>query len=535
MRLSWMKVRSGMYSVLIVDDEQPVIESITFMLKKYRPELAIAGTAGSGRDAIRKAVESKPDILLIDIKMPGIDGLTALREIRRRVPSITPIITTAYERFDIAQAAFELGVQNYILKPFTREKLIAAVDSAVNRLDRSAGGQGESLRDIERLHSLNAVIEKLFFRSLRLDMEVEDFFGYFHSILPLSTGRGCIGLLSWDRKEPRRAAGNSRETSEKEEFRQAGQQLITQLKYKFSCLGDASEEDILFFFPEHRDGSFLPDKKQIEDICGRFEKPCPPWIFGLGDCVGFEGLCASYRQARRKIENRRSGYSGPENRGFFPVPSAFSASPAFSTSLDGLPEGIKEGRRVFYELILRGRTEDAGEMVRKIAEKAESPHRAARILLDLAYYVEHLQETATGGAEALLRAETREALRSAALDWIEELSDALKAKRQSDIPEVLRRALDYMDRCFSSPVQLSDVADEVGVSSAYLSNLFTRYIGDSFVDQLTERRMEKARQLLAAHRLSVKEISRMVGYQDPNYFSRLFKKQTGVSPTEYHG
>jgi len=162
-----------MYSVLVVDDEQPVLESITFMLEKFRPELKIAGTAASGKEAIRMAIETKPDIILIDIRMPGIDGLTALREIKKRIPSITPIITTAYERFDIARAALELGVQNYILKPFSREKLISAVDGAIHSLDRRSGGQGESLKNIELLHSLNTSMERLFFKSLRLGGELE--------------------------------------------------------------------------------------------------------------------------------------------------------------------------------------------------------------------------------------------------------------------------------------------------------------------------------------------------------------------------
>ena len=137
-----------MYSVLIVDDEQPVIESISFMLQKYRPELEIAGTGMSGREAIEIAEATKPDIILIDVKMPGIDGLEALREIKRRSPNVLPILTTAYERFDIAQTAFELGVKDYILKPFSREKLIDAVDAAVESLEQRLDGRGESLKHI---------------------------------------------------------------------------------------------------------------------------------------------------------------------------------------------------------------------------------------------------------------------------------------------------------------------------------------------------------------------------------------------------
>ena len=95
------------------------------------------------------------------------------------------------------------------------------------------------------------------------------------------------------------------------------------------------------------------------------------------------------------------------------------------------------------------------------------------------------------------------------------------------------KALEYLDLNYSRIIQLSDVAAHVEVSSAYLSNLFSRHLGRSFTDHLTEYRIERAKQLLSEGHHSVKSISHMVGYHDPNYFSRLFKKQTGQSPTEY--
>lgn len=490
-----------MYSVLIVDDEQPVIESITFMLEKYRPELAIAGTAGSGREAISKAVETKPDIILIDIKMPGIDGLTALREIRRRVPSVTPIITTAYERFDIAQAAFELGVQNYILKPFTREKLIGAIDAAVHSLDRRAGGQGESLKDIELLHSLNNSMEQLFFRSLRLEMDVGDFLPYFQSTLAPNAMRGCIGMLQWNREDLLRGRLGS------EELLQMGRRLLSRLKYKYSCLGDVFVEGVMVFFPEHRNDKKPPDPEQIESVCRDREENCPRWSFFLGSWVDFTELGESYREARRK---------GGEGSG------------------SGVSGRIRQARKDFHEFLLKGRKEAAAAMIGDLTTETDNLQTSLSAILDLGFYVEHLHDLETGHCDELIGSENREVLYVTALKWVNDLIDALKEKRETDIPGVLRRALEYIDRNFSHPIQLSDVAEDVGVSHAYLSNLFTRHLGLSFVDQLTDSRMEKARRLLLEQKLSVKEISSLVGYQDPNYFSRLFKKQTGMSPTEYH-
>src|SRR6056297_4100162 len=211
--------RLNMYSVLIVDDEQPVIESISFMLQKYRPELEIAGTGMSGREAIEIAEATKPDIILIDVKMPGIDGLEALREIKRRSPNVLPILTTAYERFDIAQTAFELGVQDYILKPFSREKLIAAVDAAVESLDQRLDGRGESLKHIELYHTLSSSIETLLFVAVKLNSGLNAFIPYLKTTLNFKTARGCIGILEWGREQPDSAVD-------------MGRNVISRLKYK---------------------------------------------------------------------------------------------------------------------------------------------------------------------------------------------------------------------------------------------------------------------------------------------------------------
>ena len=153
--------------------------------------------------------------------------------------------------------------------------------------------------------------------------------------------------------------------------------------------------------------------------------------------------------------------------------------------------------------------------------------------MDIGLSVEHSYNISTGYPLELAAAENREQLHTIAARWFDQLIETVASLRDTSMPAVLRRALEYIDLHYSRPIQLSDVALYVEVSPAYLSNLFTRHLGRSFVDQLTESRMDKAKQLLTEQTHSIKTISHMVGYQDPNYFSRLFKKQTGHSPTEY--
>src|SRR6056297_1334496 len=267
-----------MYSVLIVDDEQPVIESISFMLQKYRPEIGIAGTAMSGREAIKAAEEYKPDIILIDVKMPGIDGLEALREIKRRNPNVLPILTTAYERFDIAQTAFELGVQDYILKPFSREKLIGAIDAAVESLDQRLDGRGESLKHIELYHTLSSSIETLLFVAVKLNSEVDAFIPYLKSSLAFKTARGCVGILEWQKNM----------SSTLEDSISLGREVISKLKFKFPCLAAAFEHEILFFFPDISEVNSVPGVQNLSAVVDSEILSKNQWRFVTGRSVEFE-------------------------------------------------------------------------------------------------------------------------------------------------------------------------------------------------------------------------------------------------------
>ncbi|WP_319562601.1 response regulator [Marispirochaeta sp.] len=509
-----------MYSVLIVDDERPVIESITYMLQKNRPELQIAGTAASGREAIRKAEESKPDIILIDVKMPGIDGLDALREIKRRMPYMMPILMTAYERFDIAQTAFELGVQDYLLKPFSQEKLIAAVDAALQTLNRNSSGLGESLKHIELLHSLQGTIEHLFFKSIKLASSLEEFIPYLQTTLSLHSARGCIGLLKWELTDGGESSGSKTGDafSDKAEQRiQLGRALLSKLKYKFPCLGSVSAEEILFFFPEMDGSDSVPREDHLENI---FKKESgsgdvPRWNFALGGSVELSRLSDSCHEARQSVSRRKGENTGAD------------------MELEMLRSRLPAWRCISVKAVVQNEPVELNRLIETELLNIEDFGTARAVLVDLGLNIEHLHKLTTLYPLKVVNSESREDLYALCSRWFRQLTEQVAVQRDSSLPLVLRRALEYIDLYYSRPIQLADVALHVEVSPAYLSNLFSQHLGRSFIDQLTDCRINKAKQLLTEKIHPVKTISHMIGYQDPNYFSRLFRKWTGQSPTEY--
>jgi two-component system response regulator YesN len=97
------------YSVLIVDDEEPVLESYSYLIETALDDFEISATARSGTEALAAAHQRRPDVVLMDIAMPGMDGLDTIREMQHEFPEALYILSTAYERFDLAQRRFRCG------------------------------------------------------------------------------------------------------------------------------------------------------------------------------------------------------------------------------------------------------------------------------------------------------------------------------------------------------------------------------------------------------------------------------------------
>lgn len=134
-----------MYKVLIVDDEELERKVLEFTLQNSGLPLTVVGQAASGREAIDKVYSLNPDLIIMDIKMPGIDGIEATRRIKELNPTSEVIILTAYGKFSYSQQAIRAQASDYLLKPVQPQHLIQAVGQALDRLERKQLQLGPSL------------------------------------------------------------------------------------------------------------------------------------------------------------------------------------------------------------------------------------------------------------------------------------------------------------------------------------------------------------------------------------------------------
>ena len=157
-----------MYRIMLTDDEGIVLNSLTFLVEKNFEGQFEIETAKSGRAAIETAEHFRPDVIFMDIQMPGINGIDAMREIREFLPGVIFIVLTAYDKFDYAKEAINLGVMEYINKPFNQQDIVDVINQAVKELDLRREKRRNELRTKERLETVVPIIENGFVFSLIL-------------------------------------------------------------------------------------------------------------------------------------------------------------------------------------------------------------------------------------------------------------------------------------------------------------------------------------------------------------------------------
>lgn len=343
------------FTVLVVDDQPLEGEMIALVLKRDRPDAVYVGQALDAADGIRMASLLNPGLIFLDIKMPGMNGLTAISHLHRASPGVHIVMLTAFDDFEFLRTALRAGARDYLLKPVRPADILSALD----RLDAPA--------------------------------------------VPLPPAE--VPLPSpdqlWSRLRQAIHGGDPEQA----------QQAVR------ACLS--------YYGPL--------DQRTLIYTCVR--------------CMEFA--------------------------------SALACSASAVQSVDGL-------RFLYQEFVLE-------------VSSLKNPD-----LLEPAF-----------------------------ANYAQKAADIFSHSAGDTSYRQIAAAKQYINEHFHEPLQMSEVAGKLYLSTAYFSRLFKEKIGMTFSDYLASCRVERARQLLATTDLSISEVANAIGYQEANSFSRLFKTRTGQSPSEY--
>lgn len=528
-----------MKRVMAVDDERPIIEGMALMIaRELGTEFTLVGSASSGREALERVPDLAPDIVLMDVSMPGISGLETIRELRRRGSKAAFILVTAYERFDIARNAVELGLAGYLLKPVTREELARTLRTVASTLDREREAENLALELREREERLLPFVQSALLRGLMQGgsgREAEA------ALERLGVDEPAAIALAFAFTAP---CGEANPAASVEALHT---RLRDGLRYRSKALaGPLVSMRCLLALP-CRDG---PDSVQrlaeVQEVVSRSlgaemaqglvrhaSGPLRPWAefhhswaealaaLALGPDHASGGAADSAPLPGSPIPAPGTSDYPPSGQGSFEEDEEF-----LHTLLDG-----NEGRatlcldRILASLGRNGTVSPSeagrfaillGTAARQLAQRGLLEVPELERLLDL--------RPLSGGGETGSWKLTATALFGSLLSVL---------SREARHSPAVTKALAYIKENYQHQIGLESTADRIGLSPARLSRLLVDETGRGFSDLLIERRIERAKELLLEGGATIKDVSYSTGYPDPNYFARLFKKVTGYTPSDW--
>lgn len=522
-----------MIKVMIVDDEKIVIDSISFILKKNFSNIDTIITARSGREAIEKVESIVPDIVFMDIKMPGINGIEAIKQIKSQHNQIIFIIITAFNQFEYAKDSINLGVFEYLLKPVNHIKVIEVIEKAMNKIKSERKKRNLELDIKEKLQKVIPVLENGFIYSIIFFDDNKNELLNYKELFGIKEDAGYIMTIEFgDYEKDGKLQNKIGNSVRSQKLYPNLQNIITSLK---KCIiGPIMLNRIVIFIPAKNNESKLIKvsfaKKVYKMLSDKLQLD---YKIGIGTTYNdFELLSISYEESLEALRSLRSTgimyyhdiskISQQNNEYPYQKEKLF---------LQKLSQGNeKESIVLFYDLfdtILNIYNNDSLKIKNKLLEIV---FLVNRLILNHAKITEYTEEVFF---QKILYIEDMDDLKIYCKRIIEKVAKQICSLKEDNVGNITKKAKEYIKLNYKKQINLEDVSQSINVSSQYLSRLFKAETGENFIDYLTSIRIEKAKDLLQKTDMSIKEICFQIGYSDPNYFSRLFKKMLGLTPTEY--
>lgn len=525
-----------MIRVLIVDDEPIAIDSMEYMIRKNMEDVEVVGKSRSGRDAIEKAYNTRPDVVLMDINMPGINGLEAMRQIKEANPVIRFIIVTAFDYFDYAVEAVALDAEEYLLKPVREAKLVETLRKVTGQVEQQREKLRKELEIKEKFEMIVPIMETGFINALCMFEDNAEELKNFSRLLGNESTGGYVMIIAFEDKDS--GGGNNRIGAGVK-----GQALYNRyreaLKSMSRCMvGPIMLNRLVVYvcsdFPESSFEQRLSALKLAENLYDRVGSLHPEISIGIGRNYGrLDEAKKSYREALQALS---MSDSRPESTNILHFDDAVAGmedndalyeDQMFRLVFAKAAAGDSTGAVLAFERMFSGLCKneplDFDRMKNKtIALVVEFGKRWGNVI-----------GNSCNALSALLQAEHMDVLHELCRRFIRDAVERIDSGKQRKISAIIEQADRYMEEHFDQDIALESVARAVNLSPYYFSRFYKDETGTNFIDRLTAIRMEKAKQYLARAEYTVKDVARMVGYADPNYFSKLFKKITNMTATEY--
>ena len=524
------------YTVLLVDDEEEVIQVIMKKLDWEQLGFSIVGYACNGVKAFEMVEDYQPDVVMTDIKMPYMNGMQLSHRIKTQYPDTKILIFTGFDEFEYAKEAVHLEVEEYILKPVNSLELSKVFTQLKSKLDLEIS-EKRNVEILQKYYLESLPLLQANFYSMLMEGRIrEEELPKFLADYQLSFQGPFFCCLVVHTSVSQVPEGMNPVLLTISVRKQAEEHLGTKWQAKaFPYL-----ENIVLIAQLGSESEII----DLTDDCDRFCKYARHIIgavvtVGIGQvCGSVAGLSGSYASARTAVSYR----------------VLYGASRAINMKENVPQEVSKPGQTddarlsYLFKMIRLGSEEDIAEAVSGYLHQAAFQDRTLKqyhvdimemisALYRFAINQEIRTEVFPENMKVLYarlldmdKAALEKWLTDTSLSFHEELLDA----RNRSTKSFVSKAKEYVHNNYADEMlSLDGVCQVLGVSNSYFSTIFKKKTGNSFIGYLTDYRMDQASRLLIETNDKSYMIARQVGYTDPNYFSYVFKRRFGVSPSRY--
>lgn len=532
-----------MIRVLIADDEEKVCKLIRALVDWDEFDMEIVGFAHNGIEALEKIRETKPELVITDIRMPGYDGLEMIGRAKKIDDGLHFIIISGHRHFEYAQQAIQYGVSDYLLKPIKKDELkmtLAKVreerQKSMAKMSADEAMQTYLQNNIDHLQA--GFFERLIAGEESRGLSIEQVNYNYHFRLAEGLFQGFIVKIDCDLKQMNL---DSLKVF-REKMMQTLNANVAPVCYELLLY---EKDSRIYGIANYAEGGAETTRKKIKEALDHFLilKDIYDGIqvsIGLGKVIMDIGeFSRSAKAAENALKQRLILGTGQVfEEGDLEGEIADNAGALLSEwsrdagmALDILDEELlQKALDQLYRVFEEGQNKN-GKVLFSLIESAFDVYlMRLRLLQFIDGKTEEIKQDFMRRADLCGSAkELYTLLNEICMQMLEKIVNDKKQMEKKPV----RIAKQYISSNYTHPITLEEVAEEVGFNASYFSTLFKKESGQNFNEYLLELRMNKAKELLKESQESVANICQSVGYSDLKHFTQLFKKQTGLKPNEY--
>ena len=535
-------MKSMKYKVLAADDEFWSRENIRSLIPWEEYSLEFLEPACDGEEVLERIPEEKPDIILTDINMPFLSGLELLQRLQNEYPNIVTIAISGYDDFDKVKGVFVSGGLDYLLKPVGKEELVKVLTKALGVLEERENAKKHDETSRIQEHKLSSFLEDSEYSALLSGK----LYGQSASQTHVSSTNTFSEVATLMVK-----FYNIAEIAE--QFDHDNLQMSWSIKSRLREL-TGTDGNAIIFNNSNKMSEFLivktADAKELralaENILKEFslEEYGPVSVVLHEQTSSLDDIGTVYRElistlVTRPFSRSHCILSCPEEKNTVEMQNIGKSAPAhMETELYHL---LSTGKKSETEKLIF-RTCDFKHCDDGTWSYLDVKQYAGRITGILYRYVQEKCPELTAQAEEAmdnidyymkcLNAPSLFASLKILLDSLWESGED-KGADSSSVVQQVEQIHRYIEQSYHENITLTALAEQYHMDASYLSRIFSQKYGETIIAFLTRIRMEKAAELMKDQDKKLETISFLVGYDDYNYFSRVFRKKMGCSPREY--